>query len=280
MIIDFHTHAFPDKIAQKTVDFLKTKSKTTPYTDGSIGDLSKKSRESGVDLSVVLPVITNPLSTEKINDFAASVNENTSTTGVFSFGGIHPDSPDVKAAIKHIKELGLKGFKIHPAYQQVKLNDLRFKRIFGFAEEYGLIVISHGGYDIGVEGNWSSPVFAAEICSEIHPSRFVMAHMGGWEMWEDVKKYLCGTNIYFDTSFSCVNFSYEKETPQEEQKPVLSENDFLSIIRAHGYNKILFGTDSPWGEQQEQLNFIRNLPLKQEEKAAILGDNAAKLLNI
>ena len=280
MVIDFHTHAFPDKIAQKTVDLLKEKSKTVPFTNGTVGGLSEKARNFGIDLSVVLPVVTNPLSTDKINDFAAETNKNTEKTGVFSLGGVHPDTENVKAAIKRIKDLGLKGFKIHPAYQQVKLNDIKYKRIFGFAEEYGLIVVSHGGYDIGVDGNWSSPAMAKEICREIKPSRFVMAHMGGWQMWNDVKKYLCGENLYFDTSFSAYNFSYREDVPQSERFFVLCEKDFLEIVLAHGKDKILFGTDSPWGDQKEQTDFIKKLPLTEEEKTNILGDNARKLLKL
>ena len=85
MVIDFHTHAFPDKIAQKTVDLLKEKSKTVPFTNGTVGGLSEKARNFGIDLSVVLPVVTNPLSTDKINDFAAETNKNTEKTGFLRY---------------------------------------------------------------------------------------------------------------------------------------------------------------------------------------------------
>ncbi len=280
MIIDFHTHAFPDKIAQKTIDALKAKSLTVPFTDGTVKNLSETALSSGVNLSIVLPVITNPLSTEKINLFAAEINKSAKETGVFSFGGIHPDAPDIKNSVKRIKELGLKGLKIHPAYQQVKLNDIRYKRIIGYAEEYGLITVTHGGYDIGVDGNWSSPSMAAEICKDVSPSRFVMAHMGGWEMWEDVKRRLCGENVYFDTAFSGYNFAYMKGVPEEKKRPVLKEEDFIDIIKLHGADKILFGTDSPWGGQKEQIEFIEKLPLSDKEKSDIFYGNAAKLLQL
>ncbi|MBR5388904.1 MAG: amidohydrolase family protein [Clostridia bacterium] len=280
MIIDFHTHAFPDKIAVKTVDFLKEKSHTVPTAVGTVQNLSEKALAAGIDLSIVLPVVTNPLSTDKINSFAAEINEKTKDTGVFSFGGVHPDTQDLKAALKRVKDSGLKGVKIHPPYQQVKLNDIRYKRIFGLAEEYGLIVISHGGYDIGVEGDFSSPAMAREICREIKPSRFVMAHTGGWQYWDDVKKYLCGEALYFDTAFSVGNFYYRDDFDENLKKPVLGKEEFLEIIRAHGVDKVLFGTDSPWADQKDQIEFMKSLPLKESEKENILGGNAAKLLGI
>lgn len=280
MIIDFHTHVFPDAMAQKTVEFLKSKSMTEAFTDGTVADLSAKSKRAGVELSVALPVVTNPLSTRKINVFASKVNENTEKTGVFSFGGMHPDTPDYKGAINEAQSLGLKGVKIHPAYQQTPIDDIRFKRIIGYAQERGLIVISHGGLDIGVEGDWCSPMRAAALIDDVKPEKFVLAHLGGWQQWEDVRRYLCGKKVYFDTAFCCVDFAYRKEAAKNIRKPVLKPELFTEIVKAHGADKVLFGTDSPWGEQNAQLKFIRALPLSDTEKAAITGQNAAKLLGL
>lgn len=280
MIIDFHTHTFPDAMAAKTVGILQQKSGTIPFSDGTVKGLSFRAKSAGVDLSIVLPVITNPASTLKINRFAATQNESAKETGVFSFGGMHPDTPDVKCAIKEIRDLGLKGIKIHPAYQQTPLNDIKYKRIVGYAEEAGLIVVSHGGLDIGVDGSWSSPQMAAELIEDVKPERLVLAHMGGWEQWQDVKNFLCGKKVYLDTAFCAVDFAYRKDFPAEKQKPVLNEKDFTEIIKLHGADKILFGTDSPWGDEKTQVDFINGLDLTEAEKSAIFCDNAKKLLGI
>lgn len=280
MIIDFHTHTFPDAMAEKTISALKSNSKTIPSSDGTNGGLSEKARAAGVTLSVVLPVITNPLSVSKINAFAAKVNENTEKTGVLSFGGMHPDCEDVKGAIREIKDLGLKGIKIHPAYQKTQINDIKYKRILALAEENGLITVTHSGLDIGVAGDWCSPIKTAELIDEIRPTRFVLAHMGGWEQWRDVNDFLCGKNVYFDTSFCCVTFSYDETAEVKDRKPVLDEKDFTEIIALHGADKILFGTDSPWADQKTQVDFINGLALTEEQKSKIFYLNAKKLLGI
>ena len=280
MIIDFHTHTFPDAMAEKTITLLKSKSKTQPFSDGTTGGLSKKARAAGIDLSIVLPVITNPLSVRKINAFAKTVNDNTEETGVFSFGGMHPDCPDPAGAIKEIKDLGLKGFKIHPAYQQTMIDDPKYIRILELAEENGLIVVTHSGLDIGVSGSWCPPEKTAALIDAVKPTRFVLAHMGGWEQWKDVKKYLCGKNVYFDTSFCCLDFSYSDTAEEEIKMPVLKTTDFVELIKSHGADKILFGTDSPWADQKPQAEFIKSLPLSEDEKSRILYKNAKKLLGI
>ena len=48
MIIDFHTHAFPDKIADQAIAFLKDNSRTIPFTDGRYSSLSKRAKGAGV----------------------------------------------------------------------------------------------------------------------------------------------------------------------------------------------------------------------------------------
>ena len=58
MIIDFHTHIFPEKIAGRTLDYLKEICQTEPYTDGTAKDLIRSQKEAGVDISVALPAVT------------------------------------------------------------------------------------------------------------------------------------------------------------------------------------------------------------------------------
>ena len=91
------------------------------------------------------------------------------------------------------------------------------------------------------------------------------AHFGGYNAWEDSKKHLLNQNIYFDTSSSLF---------------CLSPEEAAQMIRAHGADKMLFGTDYPmWDHEQELARFLA-LPLTEEERIAILGKNARALLNI
>ena len=59
---------------------------------------------------------------------------------------------------------------------------------------------------------------------------------------------------------------------------MLDEENFLNLVDAFGSDRILFGTDSPWTDQKQSLDLIKNLPLGEDEKAKILSGNALKLL--
>ena len=70
MVIDFHTHTFPDKIAAATIDKLKQASHSLPFTGGTAVQLKESMKEAGIQYSVLLPVVTNPLKASPINDIS------------------------------------------------------------------------------------------------------------------------------------------------------------------------------------------------------------------
>ena len=61
---------------------------------------------------------------------------------------------------------------------------------------------------------------------------------------------------------------------------MLTEDQFVRLIRAFGADHTLFGTDCPWGDQAAEVHRIRALPLTDAEKQAILYKNAARLLSL
>ena len=71
---------------------------------------------------------------------------------------------------------------------------------------------------------------------------------------------------------------YETHPWKEEELRMLDDEAFLRLVRCFGPDRVLFGTDSPWGDQSESLQAIRALPLPDADKRAILGGNAEKLI--
>lgn len=261
-MIDFHTHIFPDKIAGKTLEFLSARCKTIPFTDGTAEDLRKSARQAGMDLSVALPVVTNPAQFQSINRFASQFLEGE----ILSFGGIHPDSADYKAELKELKAMGFRGIKLHPAYQETMFNDIRYKRIISAATELGFIISVHGGFDPGYpDCIYATPQMSAEVIDEVRPEKLILAHMGGFLCWDEVERYLVGKDVYLDTA---VVFGQ------------IDDAQFVRICREHGVDKILFATDSPWSGQKESAEYLNSLPLSEEEKRKILDENARKLLTL
>ncbi len=279
MIIDFHTHTYPDKIAAKTVELLTSKSHTKEATDGTANGLRASMAEAGVDVSVILPVATSPRQTTRINEVAADMVANFNGNGLWSFGGIHPDNEDYKDVLKFVKDAGLKGIKLHPDYQAATFNDIRNKRIVDYASELGLITVVHAGIDIGLpDFTHCSPDMVLEVMRDVNPEKLVLAHMGGWNMWDEVLDKLCGLNVYFDTAFSYGTIPWQEDA--EKVYTMLTTEQFVDIVKAHGEDKILFGTDNPWSNQKLEVANMKSLPLPESTINKILGGNAAGLLGL
>ena len=282
MIIDAHTHTFPKKIASSVVDKLEKRAKSRAYTDATEEELIKSMKKSNINASIILPIATNIKQTQKLNDIAIEKNKNFSKTGIFSLGTIHPDYEDYKSELKRIKKGGLTGIKIHPAYQGVDLDDIRFLRIIEFAEELDLAVVIHAGLDIGFpEHNYADINQISLVIEKIKPKKMVLAHLGGWKDWDNVEKYLVGSDVYMDTAFSLGRYEPPKDIFVEfEKTKMISNEQFKRIVEKHGYDKIIFGTDSPWGAQEKVLDNIYECKLNEKEIHKVLADNAVKVYNL
>ena len=280
MIIDMHTHIFPDEISAAVIEKLSRVSRTPAFTDGTLHGLKKSMDEAQVDLSVILPVATLTRQVEKINSSAAALNEKFFGEGIFSFGCIHPELSGYREELSRVKNFELKGIKLHPVYQDTNLDDVKFLRILDRAAELDLIVVTHAGLDIGFPGVIRcSPQMIKHVVDEIGEFKFVLAHMGGWKNWSEVLKLLPDKKVFLDTAFSTEKIIPRKDFSWDERElKLLDAAQFMTFVKVFGAEKILFGTDSPWTSQKISRAFIENLPLSTEDRDKILGLNAQKLL--
>lgn len=258
-IIDSHTHIFPEDLAKKAVnsicDFYGFPRKFGQK--GTITNLKEKSSEAGVKYLIINSTATTPAQVETINNWIASNISNT----VFGLGTIHPDYPDIEKEIERIRTLGLKGIKLHPDFQQFYADDRKLDRIYACAQGVLPILIHSGDkrYD------FSAPKRIANILYRFPKLDIVAAHLGGYSRWDEVKKYLLGRRLWFDTSSSLWYMENEEA---------------IEIIRKHGTDKILFGTDYPLADYKKELIKFYELGLSKKEQEDIFFNNTNELYKL
>ena len=271
MIIDTHTHVFPDKLAPRAIGALEAvlPEGHRAYLSGTRDELVASMKRSGIDRSIVLPVVTAPRQFESVNSFAAEINGRDS---LISFGGIHPDNEDIEEKLLYIRSLGLKGIKLHPDYQKCFVDDERYIRIVAAAVRLGLTVVFHAGIDAGYPDPVHCPPDRAAAMLDtvyaltgVEEPKIVLAHIGGNFMYDEVMAHLVGRRVYFDLAYSADKLPAEK---------------LISLIRRHGAERILFATDSPWEDQKKLVDYVKGLDLTEAEKELILGGNAARIIGI
>lgn len=277
MLIDFHTHAFPDAIAGKALHQLVANTKpyeaiygpAVPHTEATLDSLLTSSRRAGLDVSLVLPIATSTKPSHTLNDFAAQADQR---AGLRSFGSVHPRSPACRQEIERVRELGLRGIKLHPEYQGCFVDEPAVTEAVRTAASCGLWVVLHAGEDIGMPPPvHCTPERVVRLRRAVPEAKLVLAHMGGYRMWQAVLDSAADMAVWIDTSF-CI--------PNHPDQHAL----FARIIRAVGCGHVLFGTDSPWADQQETLMatqaFLEDQGFSAGERAAILGGNAAAILGL
>jgi len=262
-LFDFHTHAFPDAIAENAISKLAKTFGFPPETDGTISDTVKKMKSWGVDGGVILNIATKPSQADSIYNFCTSINEQ----NIVAFASVHPDDPNLEKNLERIKNGGLKGIKIHPDYQDFFVDEPRAFKIYKKCEELGLIVDFHAGFDFYAPVIFHGrPDLFAKISDGCPNLTIVLAHLGGIKLWDDVEKYIVGRkNIYLDTSML-----YRFMQPEQTKR----------IILNHGAENILFGSDCPWENPTDSLKYLKSLELTGQQMELICYKNAERLLNI
>ena len=264
MVIDFHTHCFPDKIADKAIQKLAYSSGgLTPYTDGTVAGLRQSMADGGVDLSVVLSIATNARQQTSVNDFAASINNG---KDIIAFGSVYPHSEDAFDELERIRTLGLKGVKLHPDYQGFAVDDPKMKPLYRKISELGFVTVFHAGLDYGFAPPYGGMPDKMRVALTWFDSPVVAAHWGGVNCGEEVLRHLCGIeHLYFDTSFG---YSMMPRYYAER------------ILEKHGTDRMLFGTDTPWHTASLEWRLLDALGLSTEQREAIACRNAKRLLQL
>ena len=266
MVIDFHVHFFPDEIAAAAIRKLEEEGNVKAFGNGTIRSISDQMEKNQIDLSINMPIATRPQQVQSINRKLIELNG--INKKVFSFGAMSPEFSsigNVREELEFIASKGMKGIKLHPEYQSFYPDDPKMTPIYEACLDLDLIICFHAGRDVAFKHVHGTPERLAQVKKVGRELRLIMAHMGGYQMWDEVEINLMGLHlVYFDTSFC-----------HEMQEWQLKE-----IIFGHGAYKILFASDFPWTNVVVGIDKIKSLGLGALSEKLIFSQNAKDLLGI
>ncbi|MBM4144824.1 MAG: amidohydrolase [Nitrospira sp.] len=258
-MIDFHTHAFPDDLSERVIKMLEDEGGIKAHLDGKISSLLSSMDNCGIEKSVICNIATKPSQFDSILQWSKTVR----SERIIPFPSIHPYDPDFKVKIDKIKNNGFKGIKFHPYYQNFTIDEEKIFPVYEKISNENLILVMHTGFDFAFQRiKIADPEKIITVLENFPSLKMVTTHLGAWEEWEEVERFLLGKPIYMEISFS---LEFLNDTVRK-------------IISSHPAEYILFGTDSPWTEQQKTLSLFRELQLGEEKEELILRENAMKLL--
>jgi len=262
-IVDIHTHVFPDALAPNAIPALiaAAQGELMAHYDGTVTGLLELMDREDIAVSVTQPVATKPVQVASINDWAAS----TASDRIVPFGAMHPELANAAEEIERMAALGLKGFKLHPEHQAFEPHDPRMAEIYEAAIAHRMIILFHAGADVIHPTVHGTPESFAAVMDAWPELTAVLAHLGGFREWLGVAKHLAGREVWLDTAYTLGH---------------LPDSEFVALVRAHGADRVLFGTDGPWTDPRQEVDRLSGSGLADEEIEAILGGNAERLLGL
>ncbi|MEI7542726.1 MAG: amidohydrolase family protein [bacterium] len=264
--IDTHTHFFTGERTQADIKYLQSIGLILSGQNGAIEGLKKRMKEDGVNISINAPTAINPEQVHSINKMMIEYNQH--ETNIICLGTLHPDMTNPAEEAAYLASKGIKGVKMHPQVQNFFPDDESMKKIYTACENEDLYILLHAGagsepvYDYDtIKG---TPKRISDVLDSYPLLKFVIAHLGGLNMWNEARKYLIGKNVYLDTAYCTI-------MPDEE---------FINIVKHHGADKILFGSDYPWIRQADIATLIERTIEDERKRELIFHKNAEILLDL
>lgn len=261
-IIDFHTHLWPEKVAEKAKEYLE-KSFRRPMTALPIEKNALEVMDkNGITKSVIASVASRPNQVEHINNWLFGINSDR----FIKFASLHPFYDKWSYELDRIKEHA-QGIKFQPEFQMFYIDDEKVFPIYEKIQKLQIPILVHCGYELSLTGLvQAGPKQMLNVKKRFPEIKFIAAHMGGFKMWDEVENSIIGDDyFYVDTSSAFV---------------FMKKEQIYRFLKKHNSDKILFGTDFPVGDPKNDIELINSLDIPKEYLEKIMHINAEKLLNL
>jgi len=262
MIIDFHTHAFPDALAPKAMGLLEKEGNIKGFLDGTVGALLASMDKAGIERSVICSIATKPTQFEPILAWSGMAR----SERIIPFPSIHPADDDALWRISRIRAEGFAGLKMHPFYQDFFLDEERMLPLYERIAREELLLVMHTGYDIAFPLiRRADPPKVRWVKERFPELKLVATHLGAWKQWDEVREHLIGMDLLIEISFAL---------------EYLSRDEARGFLLSHPADRLLFGSDSPWTDQAATVALLKGLDLGPELEERILRRNGLDLLGL
>lgn len=219
----------------------------------TVEDLVRKMNESKVDYSVVFPL------DEKTEDLIGSSLAllNLENPRFIPFLRFDPNTTSPERVCELLPKFN--GVKLHTRSQNIDVMDKKYWPIFDEIAKSGKPLLFHTRSG---QNPITEPDHVSLIADEFQDMKIIIGHFGeGSKVTaERVKNH---ENLYLETSIMSLTS--------------VRVNRIYDIV---GAEKILFGSDVPYSDQDVEILKIRKSKMSDEDKELVFYKNALKLLNL
>jgi uncharacterized protein len=261
VIIDCHCHVWPDHIAE-AMRAQRPAGLELRY-DGTVTGLLRTLDEAGIDKGLALGVAVKASTVARTNQFIGTVPRDR----LVPVGTVHPDLP-VEENLRHLSDNGIRAVKLHPLFQSVSFADPRVHDILAALAADGIAVITHAGAGADQEANdRGAPALLRKLADALPGLDLIACHYGGYHRLDEAEEHVIGSRVTIETSWP-------------PSMTLLEPERVVALIRRHGADRVVYGSDWPMADPAAEIAGIRALGLTSQEQDAILGGTLARILRL
>ncbi len=267
MIFANHAHVFPEEIKPA----------------GTIDKLKMLMDKCGIDKCVCFAPFPDRFQEEgradTPNEWLAKELKN--QPDLYGFGTVDFNAKNLRDEVDKIAELGFKGIKMHPPYQEFDIDGEDAFKVYERAEELGLFISFHCGM------HWHRlkgvrPILFDEVGWHFKNLRFSLEHLGGFHFYNESLAVMCNNSregIQPRVFAGWTSVSDRKGTGAW----TLSNEQLETIIFQTGEENSIFGLDFPFNKA-DYINYeierFKSLNISDTAKENLLGNTLKKVLGV
>lgn len=279
-IIDGHVHTFSSDEASRKIKESFNKIYSIEFENpgtGTVGDVLANMERAGVDRTITANFAPPRIIHE--NNLWTIETASSSDKRLIPLVSFHPAMKGgIRSLLEHYVRLGAKGIKLHPMAQGFSPHDGKLAELYRGCNEASLPVVFHCGRVANARLNEYSDLKMIRPLIEKHPSvPFILTHMADGNAGDVVETARNYGNVSFDTSIVITGYPPIMETNNASW---LDDDEVAGIIGSIGAERVVFGSDYPWGSPSHDIARIMALKLDEDQKRLIFSGNAARLFKL
>jgi hypothetical protein len=193
------------------------------------------------------------------------------------YAAINPTRPDAIALLRRAKDLGLRGVKMHPAYEKYSVKSPEAYEFYAAAQDLGLPLDFHVGVHAHRIADFH-PLLFDDVARDFPKLRMIFEHVGGWHFFADclavISNHAHGEPRLYAGVASVLSRDVQKGW-------YLGPEGIETMLWQLGDRVIIYGLDFPYNGVdyvRRDLEVIRTMSIPEESKDRLLGGNLRELI--
>ncbi len=278
-VVDGHVHTFSsDEVSQKILDSFN-KMYNIEFTNsgtGTVDDVMKNMNKTGIDFTIMANFAPAKI-IHKNNTWSIEIGRQ--HKNLVSLVSFHPDMEEpMDKLMEEYMLKGAKGIKFHPMAQGFAPDDDRLSIVYKMCGDTAFPVVFHCGRVSNARlNNYADIDRIVPVIKKYPKTPFVLTHMADGNIGDVFKLADMYENVYFDTSIVITGYPPLLKV----NEPSWPHNEVVEyVIKKIGADRVIFGSDYPWGSPGHDLSRFMEMEIGDREKSMILGENAIKIFKI